>query len=78
MAERCDVHYGKRAVSIDVETKQVSFADGSIVPYSSIISTLPLSTMLDMTGIELDIHADPFTLGVGAESRSQERPAMSG
>ena len=71
MAKRCEVHYGKRAINIDVNVKQVAFADGSVVPYSSLISTLPLNQMLKISGIELDAQPEPFTsvlvLNIGAK-----------
>ena len=70
MAESCDIHYGKRAVSIDIHAKEVRFADGSLVPYSALISTLPLNQILEITGIDLDAKRDPFTsvlvLNIGA------------
>lgn len=70
MANRCDVRYGKRAVNIDIETRQVHFADGSNVRYHNLISTLPLKKVMDMTGLHLDMPADPFTsvlvLNIGA------------
>jgi len=70
MAEQCEVRYGKRAVEIDVEAKQVYFADGSIEPYETLISTLPLNQMLGMTGLTVDADPDPYTsvlvLNIGA------------
>lgn len=70
MAQHCTVHYGKRAVRIDAHEKIVVFADGTEIPYNTIISTLPLNTMLTMTDIQLDTPADPFTsvlvLNIGA------------
>ncbi|ACK68797.1 Protoporphyrinogen oxidase-like protein [Gloeothece citriformis PCC 7424] len=71
MAERCDVRYGKRAAKIDVQDKTIYFTDGSAVSYNTLISTLPLNTMLDITGLEVDVAPDPYTsvlvLNIGAE-----------
>src|SRR5437870_5449271 len=43
MATRADVRYDKRTVGIDVEAREVRFADGSAAPYRRLISTLPLN-----------------------------------
>jgi protoporphyrinogen oxidase len=61
MAARADVHYGKRAVAIDVEAHEVRFADGSVVPYRRLISTLPLNLTLALSGLSVEAPADPFT-----------------
>lgn len=70
MADKCDVHYGKRAVSIDGSQKQIAFADGTRMGYDTIISTLPLNDMLTFTDIRLDTPPDPYTsvlvLNIGA------------
>ena len=70
MAQHCTIHYGKRAIRIDVHEKIVCFSDGSEIPYNTIISTLPLNTVLTMTDIQPDVPADPFTsvlvLNIGA------------
>ncbi len=71
MAEQCAVHYGKQVVAVDVEQKNVTFADGSIEQYETLISTLPLNKMIAMTGLEVDEQADPHTsvlvLNIGAK-----------
>lgn len=61
MAERCQVEYGKRVVRIDPTSRQVSFADGTIVEYSRLITTLPLDVMLKLSGLSTPQHADPYT-----------------
>lgn len=61
MAARCDIHYGKRAVRIDVKEKVVYFADGSAIRYETLLSTLPLNRMMEITGLTLDEKADPST-----------------
>ncbi len=70
MAERCDIRYGKRVVRIDVEHKEVAFADGSSVTYEALISTLPLNRMMEMTDLDVGVVPDPYTavlvLNVGA------------
>lgn len=40
------VHYGKRAIALDVDTRQLSFDDDSTVHYESLVSTLPLNQLL--------------------------------
>ncbi len=70
MAQHCTIHYGKRVIRIDVHEKIVYCADGTEIPYQTIISTLPLNTMLMMADIQLEATADPFTavlvLNIGA------------
>lgn len=70
MAEKCNVRYGKRAIKIDVKAKEVFFADGSVEAYDTLISTLPLNQMLEMTELAVDASPDPYTsvlvLNIGA------------
>ncbi len=70
LASLSSIHYEKRAVAIDTHAKLITFADGSQVSYHTLISTLPLNVMLDLTGIFLDIPPDPCTsvlvLNIGA------------
>jgi len=61
LAERCDIRYGKRVVHIDVRERAVYFEDGSSEGYQELISTLPLSRMMEMTGLEVDERPDPAT-----------------
>jgi protoporphyrinogen oxidase len=74
MAAGCAITYGKRAARIDVGARRVTFADGSSVEYSTLLSTLPLCHALAMSGIRVDAPADPFTsvlvLNVGARRGS--------
>nr|WP_166481966.1 FAD-dependent oxidoreductase [Scytonema sp. UIC 10036] len=70
MAEHCNIRYGKRAVKIDVEAKEVLFEDRSTISYKKLISTLPLNRMLDITGLIVETSPDPYTsvlvLNIGA------------
>ena len=61
MAESCRVHYNKRVVKIDVQSKEVYFEDGTVEPYDEIISTLPLNRMMEMTGLDVGERPDPAT-----------------
>jgi protoporphyrinogen oxidase len=61
MAKRCDVKYSKQVVQIDTKRRQVYFSDGSGVSYEAVISTLPLNTMVDITGLEVGGEVDPYT-----------------
>jgi protoporphyrinogen oxidase len=75
MARRCNVHYGKRVAQIDVYKKEVLFTDGSGARYNTLISTLPLSKTMEMTGLELDERPDCYTsvlvLNIGAKRGAQ-------
>jgi protoporphyrinogen oxidase len=61
MAACCDVRYGKRAIRINVQDNQVYFADGSSHAYETLLSTLPLNRMLELTGLTVDAEPDPHT-----------------
>ncbi len=70
MARRGDVHYGWRVVEVDPRRKVVAFEDGREAAYNVLLSTLPLSQMTAMTGIETEQPPDPYTsvlvLNIGA------------
>ncbi len=63
------VEYGRRAVRIDTRRCEVAFADGSVVGYDHLISTLPLNRALELAGLDAG-SPDPYTavlvLNVGA------------
>lgn len=61
LAAQCSIQYKKRAIAIDPQVRMITFADGTQVSYATLISTLPLNVMLDLTGISLDIPPDPCT-----------------
>jgi protoporphyrinogen oxidase len=61
LAAQIEVHFGARAVAIDVAGRTVRFADGAVVPYRSLVSTLPLHTTLALAGLETEAPADPYT-----------------
>jgi protoporphyrinogen oxidase len=75
MADSCDVRYGKRAARIDARGKEVHFADGSRLAYDTLISTLPLNRMLELTGLAVEAEPDPYTsvlvLNLGARRGGQ-------
>ena len=70
MASLCDMRYNKRVSQIDVEGKELHLADGSVLPYDTLISTLPLNKMMEMTGLHVSAQEDPYTsvlvLNIGA------------
>jgi protoporphyrinogen oxidase len=70
MAGACDIHYGKRAVRIDPEAKEVHFADGSAARYATLVSTLPLNRTISMAGLRVSSAPDPspsvLVLNIGA------------
>ncbi len=77
MANLCDVYYDKRAVKIDVKTREVYFADGTVLPYETLVSTLPLNVAIEMADLEVEAQPDPYTsvlvLNIGA-IRGEECP----
>ena len=70
LAERCQINYDKRVINIDLTAKEVTFTDGSGINYDTLITTLPLNRMLELTGLELATESDPYTsvlvLNIGA------------
>jgi len=69
--KRCNVHYNKKAVKIDLNHKEVFFEDGSGVKYEKIFSTLPLNKVLQMINISFDDVKLPYTsvsvINIGAK-----------
>jgi protoporphyrinogen oxidase len=61
LAQGCDVRYGKRVARVDVPNKTVVFQDGSSVAYESLLSTLPLNKMVELTGLKIEEEPDPHT-----------------
>jgi protoporphyrinogen oxidase len=70
LAEKAKINYCKRALRINLDKKEVEFADGSGVHYDVLISTLPLDKTLQMANAEIDEKPDPYSavlvLNVGA------------
>ena len=70
MAAQCDIRYGKRVVHIDVKDKSVFFEDGSAIHYDTLLSTLPLNRMMEMTGLTVDERPNPapsvLVINIGA------------
>jgi protoporphyrinogen oxidase len=79
IAESCDVVYGKQVVEIDTGDRTCRFADGTRYRYDTLVSTLPLSTALELAGVVVDEPSDPYTsvlvLNIGAE-RAVHCPAV--
>lgn len=46
MAERCRIHYGKKAVRVNLKQREILFADGSKEYYKKLISTIPLAELM--------------------------------
>jgi len=70
IADTCDIRYNMRVTKIDIKNKEVCFENGAIIPYNTLISTLPLNKMIDMADIKLNEKPDPYTsvlvLNIGA------------
>ena len=61
LADRCDLRRGLRASHIDPLRKSVTFSDGSIARYDTLICTLPLNKTIELTGLCVDTPEDPHT-----------------
>jgi protoporphyrinogen oxidase len=69
MSEGLDIRYNKKAESISMKRKEVRFKDGEVVKYDRLISTLPLSVLLEMVGVKCPdlIHTSTCVLNIGAK-----------
>lgn len=61
IAAGCTVEYNKKAVRINLEAREIVFADGSSVGYDMLVSTLPLDRMAEMAGIADMGRPAPYT-----------------
>ena len=70
IAKVCDIHYAKRAVSIDTRRREICFADKTLVRYGTLISSVPLNCVIEMAGLKTTQVPDPYTsmlvLNIGA------------
>lgn len=68
MAEKCNIHYGRRVLGMDTERKEVYFSDGKVVEYDQMISTIPLDQLLMMCGkTDFDLpRTSVLVLNIGA------------
>lgn len=75
MATASDIRYGKRAVRISCDEREVRFEDGTSVNYEALLSTLPLNKMMEMTGLTTRAAADPspsvLVVNIGAKKGSE-------
>ena len=71
IAEKCNVLYNKRIVSIDISKKEVHINNHTPVHYDKVISTLPLNETLHYCGLSISQKDDPHTsvlvLNIGAK-----------
>ncbi len=61
MAKRCEVQYDNKVIRIDLDAKTIEFSNGRTLAYHRVVSTLPLNQMCALSGLTLDVPADPFT-----------------
>jgi len=70
LAERSTMHYGAVASRIDVRAREMHFANGTVVRYKHLLSTIPLNRMIEMCGLDIKEPPDPATsvlvLNIGA------------
>ncbi len=71
MAKRSNINYGKLVNDIDTNKNEIHFSNGSGEKYEKLISTLPLTKVIEMTGLEVDERPDCYTsvlvLNIGAK-----------
>lgn len=69
MADKCDVHYNKRAISVNIKKKNVTFSDGTSIKYDKLISTIPLKNMLTLIGVDSPdlVRTSVAVTNIGAE-----------
>lgn len=61
LAAGCRVRLASPAVRIDLQERAVHLADGAVLAYENLISTLPLDTTLDLAGLAAPTRPDPAT-----------------
>jgi len=61
LSARADIRYGKRVTAIDTAGRTVCFEDGTAASFKTLISTLPLSTAMTLTGLKVESPPDPHT-----------------
>jgi protoporphyrinogen oxidase len=61
MEQKCKINYHKSVVRINLKDREVMFQDGSTVKYESIISTLPLDTMVKIAEVNTVGEKGPYT-----------------
>jgi protoporphyrinogen oxidase len=70
LAGRCNLHYAKRIMGIDIDKKELRFSDNTSIHFDYLISTLPLNQMIDMAGMTFEVKPDPYSsvlvLNIGA------------
>jgi protoporphyrinogen oxidase len=75
LASQCSIEYGKRVTRLDVKKREVAFADGSGIRYEKVVSTLPLTHVMAMSGLTCSVEPDPYTsvlvVNVGANKGSR-------
>jgi protoporphyrinogen oxidase len=78
LATEVGVHYGRRLVGVDTDTRRARFADGTERSYERLLATVPLNELAEMAGIDVGEPADPYTsvlvLNLGAR-RGPQTPA---
>ncbi|MBV8081962.1 MAG: FAD-dependent oxidoreductase [Candidatus Eremiobacteraeota bacterium] len=76
LAQGCCIEYGRRAVAIDPSARTIAFADGTSLQYRTLISTLPLNRMLELTGLHVTTSADPHTASLVLNIGATAGPAL--
>ncbi|HTP29380.1 MAG TPA: FAD-dependent oxidoreductase [Anaeromyxobacteraceae bacterium] len=70
MSSRCQVRYGCAVQAIRLTARELVLHDGRVLPYRTLLSTLPLNRILELTGLGVPSPPDPHTsvlvLNIGA------------
>lgn len=71
LAEKCKIFYNKEAYKINIRKKEILFKDGSVKKYDTLLCTLPLCRVLEMTDIKIKAPPGPYTsvfaINIGAK-----------
>jgi protoporphyrinogen oxidase len=74
MKHRAHIEFESRVERIDLANKKIYFTQSKSIAYDTIISTLPLNKMLNITGLDVGEESDPYTsvlvLNIGAKPDS--------
>lgn len=75
LAKKCDIKFGKKITKIDLKRKLLFFHDNNSVKFEKLISTLPLSKVIKMSGLKIGEKPSPspavLVVNLGAKKGSK-------
>lgn len=79
IADQCQIYFNKQAIRILPKEHRIEFSDGTNISYSSLLSTLPLNRLLELTGLDVGLKSDPspcvLVVNIGGQ-RTRQTPSQ--